>query len=424
MDYEQTLAYLYGLGRFGIKPGLERITAILHSLGNPQETLKVVHVAGTNGKGSSASFLSSIIGAGGYRVGLFTSPHLIDFSERISINGIPVSRGEVVSLAERVIASAPSDATFFELVTAMAYLHFHREKVDIAVMEVGMGGRFDATNAASGILSIITPVSLDHCEYLGSSLSAIAFEKGGVIKPGAPVVTARQEKEAFEVIAAKSSEVGSTLYYQDRDFSAAWEGDLLTYRGLGTELHRLRPGIYGRYQDCNAAVALCAAELLSQMGLPLDEAALSRGISLAQWPGRMEIVSENPMIMLDGAHNPAGSKALAESLAALSHRRLFLMAGVMGDKDLHGILSPLLDLAHLVICVAPRLDRALPSAELERFCRGYGRPAVDAGTVAEGLDYARGRAEAGDLILVCGSLFTVGEARGHLLSRPIRHIRA
>ena len=212
MTYQETLAYIYGLGRFGMKPGLERITTLLQTLDNPHERTKTIHVAGTNGKGSTAAFISSIMVIAGYKIGLYTSPHLSRFTERIRINGKEIEEEEVVRLAERVIAVAPASATFFEIVTAMAWLHFSRQGVELAVMETGMGGRFDATNAACGIMSVITPVSLDHCEYLGNTLMEIAFEKAGVVKPGRPLVTATQSEEVLAVIRRRCKELSSPIF--------------------------------------------------------------------------------------------------------------------------------------------------------------------------------------------------------------------
>jgi dihydrofolate synthase/folylpolyglutamate synthase len=423
MTYQETLAYIYGLGRFGMKPGLERVTALLKDLGNPQDRVQTVHVAGTNGKGSTAAFLSSILAAGGHEVGLFTSPHLMNFTERMRINGIEIAEDEVVALSERVMASAPDGTTFFEMVTAMSFFHFAERGVALAVMEAGMGGRFDATNAASGILSVITPVSLDHCDFLGKTIAEIALEKAGVIKPGQPVVTSAQDPEALAVIERQGAESGSTIYRYGGDFYASWEKDGLAYRGVHTALAGLKPGITGSYQAANAAAALCAAELLDALGIDLDAAALKNGIEKARWPGRMEMVSDSPRILLDGAHNPAGGLALAEALGNIPRERLLLVAGVMGDKDAEGILGPLLPLVDEAFAVFPALERALPSGQLAEFFRSRDIRCIDAGTVAAGLNRAKKMAGPADLILVCGSLFTVGEARAYLLARRFEPFR-
>lgn len=423
MTYRETLAYIYGLARFGMRPGLERISTLLRALGNPEEKMPVIHVAGTNGKGSTAAFLSSIVATGGYRVGLFTSPHLIRFTERIRINGAEIAEDAVVRLAQRVIKAAPPETTFFEIVTAMAFLHFAEEEVRLAIMEAGMGGRLDATNSASGILSVITPISLDHCRYLGETVADITHEKAGVIKPGRPVVVAAQDAEALSVIARHSAETDSPCYVADVDFVSSWDQKGLNYRGLHTRIAGVSPGIPGRYQAVNAAVALCAAELLTTQGFALNASVLRRGIESARWPGRMERFGDAPGIVLDGAHNAAGAEALAEALTDVPHARLFLVVGVMGDKDVEGTLAHLLPLADSVFAVCPALERALPSDELASLCRKGGAKAIDAGEVAAGLALAARAAGPADLVLVCGSLFTVGEARAYLLEQHFEPYR-
>lgn len=423
MTYQEILTHIYGLGRFGMKPGLERIGAVLKALSHPQDGLRVIHVAGTNGKGSTAAFLAAVLAAGGHTVGLFTSPHLIAFPERIRINGREISEEDVVSLADRILSVAPAGTTFFEIVTAMAYLCFAEHGVDAAVMEVGMGGRLDATNIATGIVSVITPVALDHCEHLGDSLGRIAGEKAGVIKAGRPVVSAPQPREAMTAIRARCAALGSSLYEGGRDFSAFWKGGMLGYRGIRWELAGVRPGIPGRFQAINAAAALCAAELLEQCGLPVTPAAARRGVESASWPGRMEMFPGPPRVLLDGAHNPGGAVALAESLADIPRDALILVTGMVGDKDADGILAPLLPLADRVIAVTPAIPRGLPSGQLAGRCRNLGCQALDAGGVVEGLETAIAEAHPDDLILVCGSLFTVGEARARLLNKKFEPFR-
>ncbi|MFZ3208722.1 MAG: folylpolyglutamate synthase/dihydrofolate synthase family protein [Geobacteraceae bacterium] len=423
MTYQETLKYIYGLGRFGMRPGLEKINLLLHALGNPHNSIRTVHVAGTNGKGSTAAFLAAILEAGGYRAGLFTSPHLISFSERIRINGTMIPEGDMIRLAERVIQASPDGATFFEVVTAIAFLYFAEQKVDLAIMEVGMGGRLDATNAADGELAVITPVALDHCQYLGNSVAAIAGEKSGVIRKERPVVTAPQCDEALAVINDRCAELRSPLYRCGHEFEAEWEESRLVYRGILTNMNRIEPGIHGLYQADNAACALAAAELLGDMGFSLPDKALRQGINSACWPGRMEMFGESPRILLDGAHNPAAARALAEALSDIPRRRLLMVIGIMEDKDIQGILTPLLPLVSRVFAVAPSLERALSAAELASFCAGLGAPSSEAISVAEGLEAARHEADPEDLLLVCGSLFTVGEARALLLAQSFEPFR-
>lgn len=416
MTYGEILAHIYGLRRFGIRPGLERIATLLQRLGNPQERLRVVHVAGTNGKGSTAAFLASILAEGGYRAGLFTSPHLTRFTERFRINGREIAEETAARVARKVLENALEGTTFFEVVTAMALYYFAEEGVDAVVLEAGMGGGSDATSAATGVLTVITPVALDHCEWLGDTIPAIAREKAGLIRAGRPVVLSRQPAEALDVFIERSEAMGAPLVRFGNDFDATWEHTSLVYEGISAQLGGLRPGIGGRYQAANAATALAAAEVLADSGFILKAAALRAGIEAARWPGRMELFSGTPRVLLDGAHNPAGARALAESLADYPRRHLVVVAGVMEDKDAVGILAPVLPLAHEVVTVTPAVERGLEAGRLAALCREWGIDAVAGGTVADGLALARQRVGEQDLVLVCGSLFTVGEARAALLS--------
>jgi dihydrofolate synthase / folylpolyglutamate synthase len=423
MTYAETLSYIYALGRFGIKPGLDRISRLLAALGNPQENFATVHVVGTNGKGSTASFLSSILTAGGYRTGLFTSPHLISFTERIRINGVEIDEESVTRLAAKVISAAPPETTFFEIVTALAAAYFAEQGIEIAIFEAGMGGKADATNAMNGILTVITPVSLDHTDYLGSSIEEIAAEKSGIAKPGAAIVSAAQDPDAAKAIAAHAGKATAPLYVCGEKFDAGWWQGKLDYRGLSLNLQGVSPGLSGRYQSGNAAVALAAAEILSKGGFPLSDQALRQGVEQARWPGRVELFPGEPRVLLDGAHNPAGAAALADALSEIPHDRLLLVIGIMGDKELAGILSPLLPLADQVFAVSPALERALPAEDLAAYCRRHGANAEAAGSVGDGIAKARDAADAGDLVVVCGSLFAVGEARSILLSRRFEAFR-
>jgi len=418
MTFREIRERLFSRGRFGVRPGLETTRQILDRLGNPERQFPVIHIAGTNGKGSTAAFLASILQAGGYRTALFTSPHLISYTERFRINDIEITEEVLVPLAEQVLAAAPAEATFFELTTALALLYFAEERVDLAVMEVGMGGRLDATNAVAGILSVITPVSLDHCRYLGETIRDIAAEKAGVITGSEPVVCSVQDDETLSVIDARCAATGAKLYRSGYEFHAEWDRGGLTYQGLHSLLPGLVPGIPGAYQRDNAACALAAAELLSDQGFPLSGAHLSRGIESAFWPGRMEFFPGPPPMLLDGAHNPAGVAALLASLERVGRGRLLLVLGVMTDKDRDGMLTPLLTLADEVITVSVGLPQAASADELAAYCAMRGVKAVAAGSVAQGLATASNRAGHDDLILVTGSLYLVGEARGVLLNQP------
>jgi dihydrofolate synthase/folylpolyglutamate synthase len=422
MTYSEIVAHIFSRGRFGMKPGLERVTEILSRLGNPHRELKTVQIAGTNGKGSTGAFLAAICTSAGYRTAFFSSPHLSEFTERFRIDGVEITQEKLAAAAAEVVAVAPAEATFFEIVTAIAFLCFARERVDLAIMETGMGGRWDATNVCESLLSVITPISFDHCLYLGDTLAAIAAEKAGIIKTGRPVVVADQPAEALAVISRTAAEMSAPLLRSGRDFRAGWTAEGLTFNGCGTSF-LCKPALLGRFQAGNAAVAIAAAKTLVADGFVISDAACQSGVAAAVWPGRLELFPGSPPLLLDGAHNPAGVLALVEALADFKRERLLLVAGVMADKSWQEMLLPLLPLAAEVIAVEPSLERALPAETLLAFCRDNGCHAAAAGAVAAGLEYGRRRAAADDLILVTGSLFTVGEARALLTGSTYMPIR-
>ena len=423
MTYSETLAHIFSRGRFGMKPGLERVTEILSRLGNPHKELKAVQIAGTNGKGSTGAFLSSIMTAAGCRTAFFSSPHLSRFSERFRINDAELSEETIHDAAERVLAVAPDEATFFEIVTAIAFLLFAEARVELAIMEAGMGGRWDATNVACGILSIITPVSLDHCAYLGNTVAVIAAEKAGIIKPGAPVVLAQQEPEALLPLTSAAETLNSKAYLWGRDFRISPSSSGFAYSAEDFRLEGLELSLRGRFQLINAASAITAARLLANAGFPVTDDAIRKGLATAVWPGRLELFEGNPPVLLDGAHNPAGALSLCESLKEFTFKRLFLVFGVMEDKAWQDTLLPLLPLADRVIAVEPLIDRALQAEDLASFCRERGIDAISAGGVSAGLEKAKSLAAPDDLILVTGSLFTAGEARSILTGIDFMPIR-
>ncbi|MBK5277118.1 MAG: bifunctional folylpolyglutamate synthase/dihydrofolate synthase [Desulfuromonadales bacterium] len=424
MPLERMLKKLYARRRFGIRPGVERVRLLLDRLGNPEQSFRTVHIVGTNGKGSTSAFLASILTAGGLRTALFTSPHLVSFSERLRIDGREISQERLEPLLNTVLAAAPEEATFFEIVTALAALYFSEEGVDIAVFEAGMGGRSDATAALPGIMTLITPISLDHCDYLGATLAAIAAEKAGIAKAKTPVIIAPQPEEVRQAILGCFPPDRSQLVWTDTAVSASWNSDgTLDYRGLPAVLKGLAPGIRGRYQSENAVLALAAAESLALTGINLPESALRRGISAASWPGRMETIPGHPPLLLDGAHNPAGALALAEALADYRYRKLLLVLGTMADKDVQKIVSALAPLAATCYCVTPAIDRALDDTKLAAISTGMGIPSVACGSVGNGIAAAQRDAGDGDLILVCGSLFTVGEAKAWLTGTEFDGVR-
>jgi dihydrofolate synthase/folylpolyglutamate synthase len=416
--------FLYTLGneQRTIRFGLERIRAILDELGRPQDAFQSVHVAGTNGKGSTCAMIESGLRLAGRRTGLFISPHLVDPVERIQAGGVPVTHDEfaaafdeVHAACERLLAQGRIDmhATYFETITAMGFLLFRRRAVEVAVLEAGMGGRLDATNVVDPVLSVITPVDFDHEKYLGDTIPKIAAEKAGIIKPGRPAVFARQHREAEEVLEAAARAVDAPFVR-----AADWSIRGLHFGPYESRFCAVGPGAFinvdcrliGAHQIENA---LTAAVALSRLGLVPEE--IRRGIAAARWPGRLEIVAHRPEILLDGAHNPAGARALAVYVERfLRRRRIWMIFAAMQDKDLAQLGRFLFPLAsELIFTAPPGQPRAWPP-ETMREITGQSR-ARCAATPREALALARAGAGPDDVILVTGSLYLVGAIRGELL---------
>ncbi len=423
--YQETIEYLFGLQKHGIKLGLSNSIRLLDLMDAPHRSFRSVHIAGTNGKGSTAAFITGMLQAAGYRVGLYTSPHLISFTERMRINGVQITEAKVVELAQRVreCASRPvpgagtSVPTFFEVTTAMAFTWFAEEQVDLAVIEVGMGGRLDATNVITPLLSIITNIDLEHTEFLGTTLELIAAEKAGIIKQGVPVVTGVVQPEVVAVLERVAAGKQAPLYRLGKDFApenvAAGRTQVFDYRGRRSSCRALEIGMLGRYQVDNACLAMAAAEVLYEAGVVVDEAAMRRGLEQTRWEGRLERVAQRPDIFLDGAHNPASAKQLATAIRDMkpSYQRLVLVVGILGDKDHAGILSQLAPLADVVIVTKPNYSRAMDIEALAAVVRQQHGSVETAGTVAAAIALARQRAASEDLVLITGSLYVVGDAR-------------
>lgn len=424
MPLTEVLERLYARRRFGIRPGVDRVGKLLARLGNPEKQFRTIHVVGTNGKGSTSAFLSSILLHAGKSVAQFSSPHLVRFTERFRINGTEYDAGKLERSLNTVLDAAPDEATFFEITTALAAYIFRDERVELAVMEAGMGGRSDATAAFDGEMTILTPIALDHTEYLGATLESIAAEKAGIIKPGTFVISAPQPDEVRTVVERSCHEASCILKALGTDFSInrAPDGNL-AYRGLNHTLEHLTPGLPGRYQFLNAAVALAAAEVLETGGMALTAADFSEGITTARWPGRMELVPGAPPLLLDGAHNPAGAAALADALQEYSYSRLLLVTGVCDDKDFARIFAPLLPLVDRIYTVTPAVERALEDHKLSHYFHSQGIASRPCGSVAAGIGAARSEASADDLILICGSLFVVGEAKAWLEQTDFSGVR-
>ncbi len=428
MASQNPLEYLSGLRDKGIHLSLVPVSQLLDRLNNPQEKYKTVLVSGTNGKGSIAAMISSILLEGGVKVGLYTSPHLINVNERIKINDCMITMEELSYLIEKVRGEIEGDITYFEFITALAFLHFFRNSVDVAVLEVGMGGRLDATNVVIPEVSVISNVSLEHVKYLGSNLGAVAWEKGGIIKNGGICITGAKEKRVLKVLENICSEREARLYRLGKDVKAravktlrleeAYTPELNTfsYKGIKKDYRNLVCPLIGRHQIENAAVALGTIELLADKGFGVDDSAVMRGLRNVRWEGRLEVLRNSPMLVVDGAHNPAGASALFRALRdKFSYRKLILLFGVLGDKDYRRMLKKLAPLADKLILTEPKDKRSLHLMDILPVAKRYINSVEIIEDSGRALSRAFALAEKDDLICVTGSLFLVGEIKKHCM---------
>lgn len=413
MSYSEALEYLYGLEKLGIVFGLENIRWLLTLMGNPQRFFRAIHIGGTNGKGSVASMLSSILKLAGYRVGKYASPHLVSFTERITVSDEEITEKEVAELTAEIRQKICREHgerpfTFFDFTTALAFEYFRRRQVDPALIEVGLGGRLDSTNVLEPLIAVITNVTHDHMDYLGDDLSDIAREKAGIIKDGVPVVTAAVDQPR-RIIEETARQHGSPVYVMGRDFSYEKRGDqIMSYTGLRWTVDDLFVNLRGDHQFANAAVALCTAELLSGSGFDIKADHGRRGLATVIWPGRIEVVREQPTVILDGAHNTEGVRALVQFLKDhFSERRKVLVFGVLADKEYEKMVALLTPVVDTVILTRPSSERALAPADLQKRV-GHG---IVSKSLRGALETARAMTGGGDVLVVTGSLYLVGEAR-------------
>lgn len=422
-EYQRSVEYLFGLQKHGIKFGLNCTSNLLERLGNPHHHLRCIHIAGTNGKGSTAAMLSSVLKRHGAKVGLYTSPHLVRFTERFRIDEREVSAERILAVFERIrkYVDDREPPTFFEMVTAMALLLFSEENVQWAVVETGMGGRLDATNVIRPKVSVITNVSFDHQEYLGSTLSSIAREKAGIIKEGVPVVTGASQPLVQGILKATCLRRGAPLYRLGAEFRTRRRpGGVFQYQGLKRNWPSLRIGLPGTHQVGNAALALAALEVLEKQGeLDMEPDAVQSGLSGVHWPARLEILGKSPFVVLDGAHNPQGAESLRDALKnCFSYRKLHLVMGIMDDKDIAGIFRRLLPLAETAILTQPRYSRAASADRLERMAAPYIEKHYMIPDVAAAIQQAKRFAQPDDLICITGSLYFAGEVK-ELFGEPV-----
>ena len=430
--YQEALDYLYSFVDYSLtrnfrnapeKFDLGRMVEFLARLGNPHQAYPVVHIAGTKGKGSTAAMIASCLRAAGYKVGLYTSPHLQEFTERIQVDGQPVSKSALAGLVEEVkpTVAAIERLTTFEITTALGFLYFAQQKVDVAVVEVGLGGRLDATNVVNPLVSVITSLSMDHMAVLGNTLAKIAFEKAGIIKPGRPVVLSPQQDEAREVVERIAQERNSPLYEVGSAFNYApvkhsLDGQAFQVWRDGGERRELSIPLLGEHQLENAVTAFAAMALLNDQGLRISDEALDRGFAHVDWPGRFEILSREPLLIVDSAHNPDSARRLRQTIDDyLPGRRLLLVFGASEDKDVAGMFAELMPRVSYLIATQSVHPRAMDAAQLAGLAEPYHQPvSVELPlekAVETAIRLAKEDITGQTVILAAGSLFIAAAVR-------------
>lgn len=415
MTYEETMDWIQQIGKSGIVLGLERMEELLNRLGRPERALNIIHVAGTNGKGSVCTFIAAILEAAGYKVGRYISPTLYDYRERIQMNGAYIElevlaegMSRIREICESMAADGLEVPTVFEVETALSFWYFKKKSCDFVVLETGMGGRLDSTNVVEHpVLSVITSISMDHMAQLGNTLSAIAFEKAGILKPGTPAVLASQKPEAMDVLLAQCREKNipsavvarDQLVVRERRLFVHQTFDYKQYKGLSIHLD-------GTYQVENACLAIEAIEAL-KLETPMQRA-ITQGFSGARWPGRFQCLSKEPLIFIDGAHNPDGAAALRETIETyFPERRKILVMGVFADKDYEAILKEMHSVSEMLISFTPQNVRGLDSGDLKIAAQRFFGQAIDGKTGENALEIAKRQAGPEDVIIIFGSLSTI-----------------
>lgn len=414
MTLDEALRYIHEVCWKGTIPGLERIQALLDAMGNPERKCKFVHVTGTNGKGSTCAMVASILRKAGYKTGLYTSPYLIRFNERIQINGEQISDADICELTEYVKPFAESvfeRPTEFEMVTAIGFEYFARRKCDIVVCEVGMGGEFDATNVIPAPeAAVICNIGLDHTEVLGNTLEKIAGAKAGIIKPGCDAVLYRERPSVEAVFEERCKALNAPLHKADFDslhlLSHSLEGQVFDWE----RFHALRLPLLGEHQLHNAAVALTTARVLQKRGWKITDAQIREGIESVRWPGRFELMRKDPMFIIDGGHNPQCIEALVKNIRDyLPGRELTVLTGVLGDKDFHCMYRDVAQYAKEFITITPANPRALTAEKLADYLRQFGKPVTACDVVADGVRLAIEHAGKDGVVLCYGSLYMIGD---------------
>ncbi|NLY45082.1 MAG: bifunctional folylpolyglutamate synthase/dihydrofolate synthase [Tissierella sp.] len=424
MNYTDALAYINDKDKFGSRLGLTSISKLMELLGNPQDSLKVIHVAGTNGKGSTSSYLSSCIKSAGYNVGLFTSPYLERFNERVQINGIDIpdeTLGRITShvkeAADKMVELGLEHPTTFEIITAIGFIYFKEESVDYVVLEVGLGGRFDSTNVIkSSLASVITSIDYDHINELGDTLAKIAYQKAGIIKENGIVVSYEQEAEAGDVIKDVAASLDSEIYIsKNHNIGIIQEsdtGNIFNYRYNNHYLESIKISMIGEYQVYNASLAITTLLVLRDKGLiDITNDQIYTGILNTKWNGRLEVLKREPIFLIDGAHNVQGIEHLAKALELFSYDKLILGIGILKDKDVDHMIGKLIPLADIVVATEVNMPRKLDADQLASKVSKYNDEIYVEKDIKNAIDKAYSLANKNDLILFGGSLYLIGEVR-------------
>ncbi len=425
MDYKSAIKYLESSIEYGINPSLERISKLAERLENPNLAYKSIHITGTNGKTSVAIIAASILYSLGFKTGLYTSPHLKNVNERIIVKNEKIENKKLANLISRIIPEvekvnqiSDDPLTYFEILTALAFLYFKEEEIDCAVFEVGMGGRWDATNLVNCKVAIVTNIELDHTDILGESLSAIAEEKLGIIKHGSCVITGEKKPEMVEIIKKKCIEKKADLKILGTDFKTfSIDENRIRLKGICSVYNDLSISLLGHHQITNMAIAIAACEAF--IGEALPERVLRKVLKNISNPGRLEVMLKRPLVVLDGAHNPHGALALANALKEFKYKKLILVLSILKDKDVENILSILVPLSDFTFITQNKNTRSLSSRELMRKVEKFTRDFREEKKITSAISAAIGLAAQNDLVLVTGSLYTVGEARDYLRKRSL-----
>jgi dihydrofolate synthase/folylpolyglutamate synthase len=423
MDYYEAMKYINRTGKFGSKLGLDRINRLLYYMGNPHHKLRVIHVAGTNGKGSVVSIISSILIEAGYKVGIYTSPYLQRFTERIKINNEEISKDDIARLinyigpiVDKVISEGYDNPTEFEIITAIMFKYFSDKQVDFVALEVGLGGRLDSTNVINPLVSVITSISYDHLGILGNTLSQIAYEKAGIIKQNGIVVSYPQEEEALKVIEDVCKERNAKLIlvsqYNTYISKYSHKGQTFNLSINDKSYVDLKTSLLGEYQILNIKTSIQAIEALKYRGIDIKDEYIYKGIENAKWPGRIEVMGENPKIVLDGAHNVQGMAELKKAiLKYFKYDKIILVIGVLRDKEYEKMCSIIMPIADTVITTKPDSERALSSEELGGVANKYNDSVIISSSILDAYNTSIESAKEDDLIVFCGSLYMIGRVR-------------